>query len=572
MSIFKSYIKKMQISYEEFCKKQNPEDYVSTRYEEDGSFSIIFLYEKFCNDNGVKLERSGFERFGKEISITIQEPNKLIVFNGIRHDVPETGERYPFDEPNLLDFTIGPFFEAWEECGWEEKRDWIERRNQFNNVPIWDYFRKLLIEHLDKDIFKEAQNLLCDDFSAYNFLAADARILQLAKSAPGAAEILYIVTNEGADIFSERMAAEKLDKLLSLRLKPLLERLVNKIEGSLISRLQEKCYDEYWDEHPEVAIEKREEKPEMEIEIENAKLPIVINDAIVVWSKKGTLKKAGLCFFESIGLQNSTATGLENWEDWGDPGSSVGKFLEMIGKCPAKLIANLNSSEIERLLGRMVKSWRSDPEILEILPKIILRNPRETQMVIDEILAFQKEDYTEEEDTEKGWAESLFYQVADWLSMKVENEENKKLLDTVSFGRAWQKSQEWEQQLQEAKSKEAERLLAMTFPKAPFSNLKIESYNLEYLSDGTQLFEEGVEMKHCVFSYSENCNNGDYFVYSLRNQKEEKIATIQLNKEGEVVQFFGKQNHPIKENIKNMVCNAIERELNKTKKTELSLC
>jgi hypothetical protein len=99
MSVFKSYIEKMQMSYEEFCRTQNPKDYVTTRYEEDGSFSVVFLHEKFCNDYGIEPYLDDIDYFGKEVVLTIQEPNKLLLVNGVNpHERIGKGGCVPFGD------------------------------------------------------------------------------------------------------------------------------------------------------------------------------------------------------------------------------------------------------------------------------------------------------------------------------------------------------------------------------------------------------------------------------------------------------------------------------------------
>jgi hypothetical protein len=410
---------------------------------------------------------------------------------------------------------------------------------------------------LNTEAYELANNLLDNTISSYNFMVRDPRIIQLAKAAPGAVEILYIITDEGEDIVSERMSYEELDHLLSLKIKPLLDELINNIEGSLcelineygLNRKSKKIRELYFPESYKESSGK------------HAKNNIMVNESIVSWSKRGSFKNVILLTEENPMFRRLKESRTQK---------QIKSFFNFISRSSPNLIANISTPDIERLLSVAVTY-----EAPSVLTKMILRDPVKTQLAIEGYIALkEQQDYLEEEEgcSRESFIESLFYTVHDWVITETENNGENGTLAKLSFEKALQKALEWEQNCQEMEKKENELRMEAIFPKPIFEQLKIENYTLNYISNGSELFDEGTKMDHCVFEFWEDCNDGNSFMYSLRNLEGKRIATLKLEKDGKIEQFFGKQNHPIKEALKNKVCNAIEQELAKTKEKELVLC
>jgi hypothetical protein len=48
------------------------------------------------------------------------------------------------------------------------------------------------------------------------------------------------------------------------------------------------------------------------------------------------------------------------------------------------------------------------------------------------------------------------------------------------------------------------------------------------LTSAYELIEEGKDMHHCVGSYAQNCMDGESRIFSIRDMKDKKIATLEL--------------------------------------------
>lgn len=58
---------------------------------------------------------------------------------------------------------------------------------------------------------------------------------------------------------------------------------------------------------------------------------------------------------------------------------------------------------------------------------------------------------------------------------------------------------------------------------------KIDDYDIIPLTDSVALAEEGSEMRHCVYSYLEDCMDGTRRIFSIRKGKD-KVATLELRR------------------------------------------
>ena len=70
-------------------------------------------------------------------------------------------------------------------------------------------------------------------------------------------------------------------------------------------------------------------------------------------------------------------------------------------------------------------------------------------------------------------------------------------------------------------------------------------YIIHQLKSGLELFEEGSEMKHCVFSYRRNCLDGKCSIWSLReitNDSFKRLSTIEV-RNNTIVQIRKQHNH-----------------------------
>lgn len=67
-------------------------------------------------------------------------------------------------------------------------------------------------------------------------------------------------------------------------------------------------------------------------------------------------------------------------------------------------------------------------------------------------------------------------------------------------------------------------------------------YKIIELKSGLELMTEGRLLSHCVFSYTRACKSGDIYIFSLRNNQNNPILTIEVTKQGLINQVKGKGN------------------------------
>jgi hypothetical protein len=60
------------------------------------------------------------------------------------------------------------------------------------------------------------------------------------------------------------------------------------------------------------------------------------------------------------------------------------------------------------------------------------------------------------------------------------------------------------------------------------SELVVKVYKIVPLTSAYELIEEGKDMHHCVGSYAQNCMDGESRIFSIRDMKDKKIATLEL--------------------------------------------
>ena len=86
-------------------------------------------------------------------------------------------------------------------------------------------------------------------------------------------------------------------------------------------------------------------------------------------------------------------------------------------------------------------------------------------------------------------------------------------------------------------------------PKSDIGTFKIEykdkKYKIKQLLTNKELVEEGIKLKHCVGTYTDNCIDRGSFIFSLRLDKENEeiipLITIELNNK-RILQKRGKWN------------------------------
>lgn len=67
-------------------------------------------------------------------------------------------------------------------------------------------------------------------------------------------------------------------------------------------------------------------------------------------------------------------------------------------------------------------------------------------------------------------------------------------------------------------------------------------WSFEQVNNSLALYKEGNAMKHCVSSYSRRCIDGECFIFSLSSIVNSRVATIEIRKDGTIVQARGKCN------------------------------
>jgi len=86
-------------------------------------------------------------------------------------------------------------------------------------------------------------------------------------------------------------------------------------------------------------------------------------------------------------------------------------------------------------------------------------------------------------------------------------------------------------------------------PKSDIATYKIEykdkKYKIKQLLTNKELVEEGIKLKHCVGTYTDNCIDRGSFIFSLRLDKENEeiipLITIEVNN-NTIIQKRGKWN------------------------------
>jgi hypothetical protein len=65
---------------------------------------------------------------------------------------------------------------------------------------------------------------------------------------------------------------------------------------------------------------------------------------------------------------------------------------------------------------------------------------------------------------------------------------------------------------------------------------------ITYLSSGQMLYDEGVAMRHCCFSYHWHCADGRSYIFSFKDEELGR-ATVEVDRLGNLIQSRGVQNH-----------------------------
>ena len=94
----------------------------------------------------------------------------------------------------------------------------------------------------------------------------------------------------------------------------------------------------------------------------------------------------------------------------------------------------------------------------------------------------------------------------------------------------------------------------IVFPKSSISNYSIkytslnnsiESYSIEQIISSNELYNEGRQLHHCVYSYSSYCESNSCQIFSLsiidQKNKSRPLLTIEV-KENDIYQVRGKYN------------------------------
>lgn len=115
----------------------------------------------------------------------------------------------------------------------------------------------------------------------------------------------------------------------------------------------------------------------------------------------------------------------------------------------------------------------------------------------------------------------------------------------------------WHRQLNEASLK---RKLNRRLPDAGIEDRKIEfngsEYEITQIRKMIDLYEEGKEMHHCVYTYAGRCMNRSSYIFSLRMIENEEVKTPLITIElrgSQIVQAKGKYNRRPDETEKNVI-------------------
>lgn len=104
-----------------------------------------------------------------------------------------------------------------------------------------------------------------------------------------------------------------------------------------------------------------------------------------------------------------------------------------------------------------------------------------------------------------------------------------------TFDQAYQAMERWHLAL--GRMNDAERFRAdhgrgwdedFPVPDGLLADETVAGFRFVAVNSGAKLFEEGRAMRHCVSSYSAPCALGQYLVYSLRDGRDRRVATLGL--------------------------------------------
>ena len=78
-----------------------------------------------------------------------------------------------------------------------------------------------------------------------------------------------------------------------------------------------------------------------------------------------------------------------------------------------------------------------------------------------------------------------------------------------------------------------------------------EGYEAILLDNALAIREEGEAMSHCVGSYSEDCRDGRFAVYSIRDKRGDRVSTLGLRLRPSIKlnQHYGRFNAPVRNPI-----------------------
>lgn len=93
----------------------------------------------------------------------------------------------------------------------------------------------------------------------------------------------------------------------------------------------------------------------------------------------------------------------------------------------------------------------------------------------------------------------------------------------------------------------------LNFPNPPIIGISNDKFEINYLSNSFEIENEGNEMKHSVGAYADKVIDKKSFYYSYINKISGKRGTIELNTNGDLVDFNGVKNAPMSDDDWNNV-------------------
>ena len=109
-------------------------------------------------------------------------------------------------------------------------------------------------------------------------------------------------------------------------------------------------------------------------------------------------------------------------------------------------------------------------------------------------------------------------------------------LDKLSFSDAERKSEEWHEQFHNTGESTGKYKTKDVIFKLP------DGYTIVKIMDPADLNLEGEIMQHCVGGYCDLVMNGNSTIYSLRDANNKPHATLEIKRNGQITQIYGKQN------------------------------